>query len=58
MYHNPGLDERDGNYEDNALEYFLQFHAFPADDPRQRDAMTRWDLDAFDAHCQAGSRPL
>lgn len=57
VYHTPGLDERDGNYEDNALEYFPQFHAFAEDDPRYIDAMTRWDLTDFDAHCKDGTLP-
>ncbi|MFD5384371.1 phosphocholine-specific phospholipase C [Streptomyces sp. NPDC127074] len=57
VYHTPGLDERDGNYEDNALEYFGQFHTFDKDDPRYLDAMTKWDLSAFDAHCEDGTLP-
>lgn len=57
VYHTPGLDEHDGNYEDNALEYFSQFHAFDKDDPRYVNAMTKWDLSAFDAHCKDGTLP-
>ncbi|MFF2506574.1 phosphocholine-specific phospholipase C [Streptomyces sp. NPDC058067] len=57
VYHTPGLDERDGNYEDNALEYFKQFHALDHDDPRYIDAMTKWDLSSFDAHCKDGTLP-
>ncbi|MEU6011775.1 phosphocholine-specific phospholipase C [Streptomyces sp. NPDC047453] len=57
VYHTPGLDEREGNYEDNALEYFGQFHHFDKDDPRYIDAMTKWDLSAFDAHCKDGTLP-
>ncbi|GLW99061.1 phosphocholine-specific phospholipase C [Microtetraspora sp. NBRC 16547] len=57
VYHTPGQDERHGNYDDNALEYFSRFHTFPKDDPRHIDAMTRWDLAAFDAHCEDGTLP-
>ncbi|MGW0959991.1 phosphocholine-specific phospholipase C [Streptomyces gelaticus] len=57
VYHTPGLDERHGNYEDNALEYFGQFHNFDEDDPRHINAMTKWDLSAFDAHCKDGTLP-
>ncbi|MEU9851240.1 phosphocholine-specific phospholipase C [Streptomyces sp. NPDC047985] len=57
VYHTPGLDERHGNYEDNALEYFGQFHSFGKDDPRHINAMTKWDLSAFDAHCKDGTLP-
>ncbi len=57
VYHTPGLDEHDGNYEDNALEYFEQFHGLDHDDPHHVDAMTRWDLSDFDAHCRAGNLP-
>ncbi|MFH8473656.1 phosphocholine-specific phospholipase C [Streptomyces sp. NPDC018000] len=57
VYHTPGLDERYGNYEDNALEYFGQFHTFDKDDPRYINAMTKWDLSAFDAHCKDGILP-
>ena len=45
VYHNPdGSDDRNGDYDDNALSYFKQFHAFPKDDPRYVNAMTRFDL--------------
>lgn len=57
VYHTPGLDERHGNYEDNALEYFARFHTFDKDDPRYINAMTKWDLSAFDAHCKDGTLP-
>ncbi|MFF3734985.1 phosphocholine-specific phospholipase C [Streptomyces sp. NPDC002476] len=57
VYHTPGPDERYGNYEDNALEYFGQFHTFDEDDPRYINAMTKWDLSAFDAHCKDGTLP-
>ncbi|GGV87298.1 phospholipase C, phosphocholine-specific [Streptomyces gelaticus] len=57
VYHTPGLDERYGNYEDNALEYFGQFHNFDKNDPRHINAMTKWDLSAFDAHCKDGTLP-
>ncbi|MFC1431848.1 phosphocholine-specific phospholipase C [Streptacidiphilus sp. N1-3] len=57
VYHNPSLDDRYGDYDDNALSYFKQFHAFPADDPRYINAMTKFDLTAFDADCRAGTLP-
>ncbi|AWS42808.1 phosphocholine-specific phospholipase C [Streptosporangium sp. 'caverna'] len=58
VYHNPdGSDDRDGDYDDNALSYFKQFHAFPKDDPRYVNAMTRFDLTAFDQHCKDGTLP-
>ncbi|MCK7621664.1 hypothetical protein MUU72_00710 [Streptomyces sp. RS10V-4] len=57
VYRTPGLDARHGNYEENALEFFGQFHTFDHDDPRYRNAMTTWDLSAFDAHCKDGTLP-
>ncbi|KQV03328.1 MULTISPECIES: phosphocholine-specific phospholipase C [unclassified Kitasatospora] len=57
VYHNPSKDERTGDYDDNALSYFKQFHNFPATDPRYINAMTKWDLTAFDQHCKAGTLP-
>ncbi|MCR8577362.1 phosphocholine-specific phospholipase C [Streptomyces sp. Isolate_219] len=57
VYHTPGQDERHGNYDDNALEYFGRFHTFAEDDPRYVNAMTAWDLAAFDAHCKDGTLP-
>ncbi|MFC5891163.1 alkaline phosphatase family protein, partial [Kitasatospora aburaviensis] len=55
VYHNPSKDDRTGDYDDNALSYFKQFHNFPATDPRYVNAMTRFDLTAFDAHCKDGT---
>ncbi|MEU3301946.1 MULTISPECIES: phosphocholine-specific phospholipase C [unclassified Streptomyces] len=57
VYHNPSKDERYGDYDDNGLSYFGQFHAFPKDDPRYINAMTKFDLTAFDAHCKDGTLP-
>ncbi|MER5865430.1 phospholipase C, phosphocholine-specific [Kitasatospora sp. NPDC002040] len=57
VYHNPSKDERTGDYDDNALSYFKQFHNFPATDPRYINAMTKFDLTAFDQHCKAGTLP-
>ncbi|GAA2233904.1 phospholipase C, phosphocholine-specific [Kitasatospora cystarginea] len=57
VYHNPSEDERTGDYDDNALSYFKQFHNFPEDDPRYVNAMTKWDLTAFDRHCKDGTLP-
>ncbi|MBP2707007.1 phospholipase C, phosphocholine-specific [Microbispora sp. RL4-1S] len=58
VYHNPdGSDDRNGDYDDNGLSYFKQFHAFPKDDPRYVNAMTKWDLTAFDQHCKDGTLP-
>ncbi|MFF7245612.1 phosphocholine-specific phospholipase C [Embleya sp. NPDC008237] len=57
VYHNPSKDERYGDYDDNGLSYFKQFHNFPKDDPRYVNAMTKWDLTAFDAHCKDGTLP-
>ncbi|MDH6126075.1 phospholipase C, phosphocholine-specific [Kitasatospora sp. GP82] len=57
VYHNPSSDDRTGDYDDNALSYFKQFHNFPATDPRYVNAMTKWDLTAFDRHCKDGSLP-
>ncbi|MGW9027950.1 alkaline phosphatase family protein [Streptomyces sp. NPDC055722] len=58
VYHNPdGSDDRYGDYDDNALSYFKQFHEFPKDDPRYINAMTKFDLAAFDQHCKDGTLP-
>ncbi|SDL80425.1 phosphocholine-specific phospholipase C [Nonomuraea jiangxiensis] len=57
VYHNPSKDEREGDYDDNGLSYFRQFHAFPKDDPRYVNAMTKFDLTAFDQHCKDGTLP-
>ncbi|MEV6983542.1 phosphocholine-specific phospholipase C [Sphaerisporangium sp. NPDC051017] len=58
VYHNPdGSDDRYGDYDDNGLSYFKQFHAFPKDDPRYVNAMTKFDLTAFDQHCKDGTLP-
>ncbi|MFD9794188.1 phosphocholine-specific phospholipase C [Streptomyces sp. NPDC059070] len=57
VYHNPSKDDRTGDYDDNALSYFKQFHAFPKDDPRYVNAMTKFDLTAFDQHCKDGTLP-
>ncbi|MGW2400164.1 phosphocholine-specific phospholipase C [Kitasatospora sp. NPDC001664] len=57
VYHNPSKDERTGDYDDNALSYFKQFHAFPKDDPRYVNAMTKFDPAAFDADCKSGALP-
>ncbi|MGW1201050.1 phosphocholine-specific phospholipase C [Streptomyces sp. NPDC002536] len=57
VYHNPGKDDRYGDYDDNALSYFRQFHDFPQDDPRYVNAMTKFDLTAFDQHCKDGTLP-
>ncbi|MER5863472.1 phospholipase C, phosphocholine-specific [Kitasatospora sp. NPDC002040] len=57
VYHNPSKDERTGDYDDNALSYFKQFHNFPATDPRYINAMTKFDPTAFDQHCKAGTLP-
>ncbi|MET8702456.1 alkaline phosphatase family protein, partial [Kitasatospora sp. NPDC004723] len=57
VYHNPSKDDRTGDYDDNALSYFKQFHKFPATDPRYINAMTKFDPAAFDAHCKDGTLP-
>jgi phospholipase C len=57
VYHNPSLDDRTGDYDDNALSYFKQFHSFPADDPRYVNAMTKFDPAAFDKDCKDGTLP-
>ncbi|MEU7044237.1 phosphocholine-specific phospholipase C [Streptomyces varsoviensis] len=57
VYHNPGMDERYGDYDCNGLSYFKQFHAFAKDDPRYVNAMTKFDLSAFDRHCKDGTLP-
>ncbi|MEV7177932.1 phosphocholine-specific phospholipase C [Kitasatospora sp. NPDC093679] len=57
VYHNPSKDDRTGDYDDNALSYFKQFHNFPATDPRYVNAMTKWDPTAFDQHCKDGTLP-
>ncbi|MDX3851874.1 phosphocholine-specific phospholipase C [Streptomyces sp. AK02-01A] len=57
VYHNPSLDDRYGDYDDNGLSYFRQFHDFPKDDPRYINAMTKFDLTAFDQDCKDGTLP-
>ncbi|MCX5385836.1 phosphocholine-specific phospholipase C [Streptomyces sp. NBC_00083] len=57
VYHNPSKDDRYGDYDDNALSYFKQFHAFPKDDPRYVNAMTKFDPAAFDKDCKDGTLP-
>ncbi|MFD9128465.1 phosphocholine-specific phospholipase C [Kitasatospora sp. NPDC059571] len=57
VYHNPSKDDRTGDYDDNALSYFKQFHNFPATDPRYVNAMTTFDPTAFDRHCKDGTLP-
>ncbi|MFD7539433.1 phosphocholine-specific phospholipase C [Streptomyces sp. NPDC059819] len=57
VYHNPSKDDRYGDYDDNALSYFKQFHHFPADDPRYVNAMTKFDPAAFDKDCKDGTLP-
>ncbi|MFE4859487.1 phosphocholine-specific phospholipase C [Streptomyces sp. NPDC056670] len=57
VYHNPSKDDRYGDYDDNALSYFKQFHNFPADDPRYVNAMTKFDPAAFDKDCKDGTLP-
>ncbi|WP_329498891.1 phosphocholine-specific phospholipase C [Kitasatospora herbaricolor] len=57
VYHNPSKDDRTGDYDDNALSYFKQFHNFPTTDPRYVNAMTKFDPAAFDAHCKDGTLP-
>ncbi len=57
VYHNPTLDDRTGDYDDNALSYFKQFHEFPVTDPRYIDAMTEFSPAAFDADCKSGALP-
>ncbi|MFJ5921830.1 phosphocholine-specific phospholipase C [Kitasatospora sp. NPDC092948] len=57
VYHNPSKDDRTGDYDDNALSYFRQFHNFPRTDPRYINAMTKFDPAAFDADCRAGTLP-
>ncbi|MFJ5880427.1 phosphocholine-specific phospholipase C [Kitasatospora cineracea] len=57
VYHNPSKDDRTGDYDDNALSYFKQFHAFPPTDPRHVNAMTKFDPAAFDADCKSGALP-
>ncbi|MFJ1704033.1 phosphocholine-specific phospholipase C [Kitasatospora sp. NPDC088346] len=57
VYHNPSKDDRTGDYDDNALSYFKQFHNFPATDPRYVNAMTKFDPAAFDRHCKDGTLP-
>jgi phospholipase C len=57
VYHNPTLDDRTGDYDDNALSYFKQFHDFPKDDPRYVNAMTKFDPTAFDQDCKDGTLP-
>ncbi|MCX5210261.1 phospholipase C, phosphocholine-specific [Kitasatospora sp. NBC_00240] len=57
VYHNPSKDDRTGDYDDNALSYFKQFHNYPTTDPRYVNAMTKFDPAAFDAHCKDGTLP-
>jgi phospholipase C len=57
VYHNPTEDDLTGDYGDNALSYFKQFHAYAQNDPRYVNAMTKFDLTAFDQHCKDGSLP-
>ncbi|MDF9811087.1 phospholipase C, phosphocholine-specific [Streptomyces sp. SPB162] len=57
VYHNPTEDDLTGNYGDNALAYFKQFHTYAQDDPRYVNAMTKFDLTVFDQHCKDGSLP-
>ncbi|MFE9119569.1 phosphocholine-specific phospholipase C [Streptomyces sp. NPDC007172] len=57
VYHNPSKDDRYGDYDDNALSYFKQFHAFAKDDPRHVNAMTKFDPAAFDKDCKDGTLP-
>ncbi|GGU15338.1 phosphocholine-specific phospholipase C [Streptomyces violascens] len=57
VYHNPSKDDRYGDYDDNALSYFKQFHNFPKDDPRYVNAMTKFDPAAFDKDCKDGTLP-
>ncbi|WP_327066622.1 phosphocholine-specific phospholipase C [Kitasatospora sp. NBC_01302] len=57
VYHNPSEDDRTGDYDDNALSYFKQFHNFPTTDPRYINAMTKFDPTDFDRHCKDGSLP-
>ncbi|WP_329568616.1 phosphocholine-specific phospholipase C [Kitasatospora sp. NBC_01266] len=57
VYHNPSEDDRTGDYDDNALSYFKQFHNFPTTDPRYINAMTKFDPTAFDQHCKDGTLP-
>lgn len=57
VYHNPSKDDRTGDYDDNALSYFKQFHNFPPTDPRYINAMTKFDPTDFDRHCKDGTLP-
>ncbi|MFI6051760.1 phosphocholine-specific phospholipase C [Streptomyces violascens] len=57
VYHNPSKDDRYGDYDDNALSYFKQFHNFPKGDPRYVNAMTKFDPAAFDKDCKDGTLP-
>ena len=57
VYHTPGDDPIEGDFECNGLSYFKQFHAFPEDDPRYVNAMTKFDLAAFAEHCADGTLP-
>ncbi|GHB49575.1 phospholipase C, phosphocholine-specific [Streptomyces xanthochromogenes] len=57
VYHNPSKDDRYGDYDDNALSYFKQFHTFAKDDPRYVNAMTKFDPAAFDKDCKDGTLP-
>ncbi|MCZ4095053.1 phospholipase C, phosphocholine-specific [Streptomyces sp. So13.3] len=57
VYHNPTEDDLTGDYGDNALAYFKQFHTYAKNDPRYINAMTKFDLTVFDQHCKDGSLP-
>ncbi|MEV4612063.1 phosphocholine-specific phospholipase C [Kitasatospora sp. NPDC049258] len=57
VYHNPSKDDRTGDYDDNALSYFKQFHNYPTTDPRYINAMTTFDPTTFDRHCKDGTLP-
>jgi phospholipase C len=58
VYHNPdGSDNENGDYDDNALSYFQQFAHAPKDSPLFTNAMTKYDLSAFDADCRSGQLP-
>jgi len=58
VYHNPdGSDNENGDYDDNALSYFQQFAKAPKDSPLFVNAMTTYDLAAFDADCRNDTLP-
>lgn len=54
VYNTPGMDEATGNYGDNGLEYFAQFHS---DADFVAKARTPTDLSDFDADCRSGTLP-